>query len=66
MHESGFDVDTMSKKHLGKTEKELLAKDTKIIGYVFVPLRKYFINHVMNSFIGEKFVIVDQSKKRIG
>ncbi len=66
MHEAANDIAALSKKSLGRTEKDLLEKDKKVVGYVFVPLRKYFVNYVMNSFAGEKLVIVDQSKKRIG
>jgi hypothetical protein len=36
------------------------------VGYAFVPLRKYFVNHVMNGFVSEKFVVVDQGKKKLG
>ena len=53
-------------KILSKTQQNSIEKEKKIVGYVFVPLRKYFINYIMNSFNSEKFVVMDQAKKRLG
>ncbi len=43
-----------------------LEREKRIVGYAYIPLRKYFINHLISSFSQEKFVVLDQYKKRLG